>query len=409
MRPFDNPFRPGAGHMPPYLAGRQAEIREFLKLLGQTVIMQNLVLTGLRGVGKTVLLDTLRPRAIEKGWAWIGTDLSETSSLSEANLATRLLTDLSVFTSSLVVSRKKTKGIGFTARTTLVDETLGYAALKAIFDQAPGLVADKLKRVLEVAGEVVAANGRRGIVFAYDEAQTLADHGQKDEFPLSVLLDVFQSMQRKGAPFLLLLTGLPTLFPRLVEARTFSERMFHTITLDRLNEADSRQAITKPVERANCPIKLGRDAVDGIVASSGGYPYFIQFICREAFDIYIQQSAANQPMSASIHDIEYKLDNDFFYGRWSKTTDRQRELLSVIADLDHADDEFSVQDVATRSKMRLSKPFTPSHINQMLNTLAELGLAYRNRHGKYSFAVPLLGKFIRRQSAYEELRLDSKD
>ena len=405
MDPFGNPFRPGAGHVPPYLAGRDVEIADFRKFLAQSLILQNVVLTGLRGVGKTVLLDTLRPLAVNDGWAWIGTDLSETSSLTEENLATRLLTDLSVFTSSVVVAQRDVRPPGFTAQSSLVSETLGYALLRQVYESTPGLIADKLKYVLEIVWRSLSLSGRKGLVFAYDEAQTLADHRAKDQFPLSVLLDVFQSLQRKGAPFLLLLTGLPTLFPKLVEARTFSERMFHTITLDRLKEADSRDAITKPVAQAQCPIQFSDESVATITRSSGGYPYFIQFICLEVFDIFIQQRAANQAASVPIREIEQKLDSDFFFGRWSKTTDRQREFLSVIADLDNADDEFSVQEIVTRSKQRLEKPFTPSHVNQILNTLAGLGLVYRNRHGKYSFAVPLLGKFIRRQAFSSQLRL----
>src|SRR5256885_1097011 len=100
---FANPFRPGAGHRPPYLAGRIAEQREFERLLDQTIILENPLLTGLRGVGKTVLLETFKPLAIQRGWIWVGTDLSESASVSEEALAVRLMADLSVATSSLVV------------------------------------------------------------------------------------------------------------------------------------------------------------------------------------------------------------------------------------------------------------------------------------------------------------------
>src|ERR1017187_2530088 len=91
-----NPFRPGAGHAPPYLAGRDAEKQEFKKLLGQEVILSNFLLTGLRGVGKTVLLEELKPLAMKEKWLWVGTDLSEASSVSEMTIVQRLLSDLSV-------------------------------------------------------------------------------------------------------------------------------------------------------------------------------------------------------------------------------------------------------------------------------------------------------------------------
>src|ERR1700730_10611673 len=103
---YATPSRPGAGHMPPYLAGRQKEKEEFLRLLGQEVVLENLVLTGLRGVGKTVLLDTIKPLAIERGWLWVGTDLSESTSISEARVSVRLMTDLAPLTSSIVLTKQ---------------------------------------------------------------------------------------------------------------------------------------------------------------------------------------------------------------------------------------------------------------------------------------------------------------
>ncbi len=103
---------------------------------------------------------------------------------------------------------------------------LNYQALKAIYDKTRGLVLDKLKGVLEFLWPKIEASAQKGIIFAYDEAQNLADHKAKEQYPLSLLLDLFQSLQRKGVRFMLALTGLPTLFPKLVEARTFAERMF---------------------------------------------------------------------------------------------------------------------------------------------------------------------------------------
>src|SRR5438876_2858186 len=97
-----NPFSPGAGHSPPYLAGRDGEIAEFHKHLEQDIVRKNAILTGLRGTGKTVLMeDKYRPLALRKGWVWVGSDFSEASFVSEEHLCIRLLTDLSLFTSNL--------------------------------------------------------------------------------------------------------------------------------------------------------------------------------------------------------------------------------------------------------------------------------------------------------------------
>ena len=130
---------------------------------------------------------------------------------------------------------------------------------------------------------------------------------------------------------------------------------------------------------------------------SGGYPYFIQFICREVYDTFIQRIDKGESASVPAAEIEQKLDTDFFAGRWARASDRQRALLFVISRLESCDDEFTVQEVVEESKRALDKPFSSSHVNQILVALASQGLVYKNRHGKYSFAVPLLGQFISRQ------------
>lgn len=399
---FANPFRPGAGHLPPHLAGRKAEIEEFLTLLNQTPVLKNPVLTGLRGVGKTVLLETLKPRTLEQNWLWIGTDLSETASLKEENIAVRLLTDLSVITSSIIIDVEKSQGMGFSGNSVTTAKTLSYQGLVAMFESAPGLVADKLKSVLITVWRLLQAQrpNIRGIVFAYDEAQNLSDHAAKEQFPLSMLLDVFQSIQRQEVPFLLALTGLPTLPLKLVEARTYTERMFSITFLKRLDAIESRAAITEPVKAANCPIKFEEHSIIAIIELSGGYPYFIQFICREAFDVAISKISNGQKASVPVDEITRKLDSDFFAGRWAKATDRQRELLYAIAQLPNHDAEFSVHEVVEASKkIEKQKPFGSSQVNQLLSKLGDNGLIFKNRHGKYSFAVPLLGQFIRRQES----------
>jgi hypothetical protein len=398
---FLNPFRPGAGHMPPYLAGRVAERREFERLLEKKPVLQNLVLTGLRGVGKTVLLETFKPIAVEQGWLWVGTDLSEAASVSEANLALRLITDLSVVTSSVTVLIGNAPATGLGGQPQEVRQNLDFAFLMSVYEGTPGLPSDKLKAVLELIWPVMEQRNKRGIVFAYDEAQNLSDHAGKEQYPLSLLLDVFQSVQRKGFPYLLVLTGLPTLLPKLVEARTYAERMFHTVFLDRLSEDDARAAIIKPVQDERSQLKFSDRSVQSIYKMTRGYPYFIQYVCREVFDVWVQNTRTGKPAPAiPVDEITRKLDADFFAGRWARATDRQRDLLGVIASLESRSEEFTVQEIVARAAETLSRPFTGSHVSQMLSDLNAAGLIYKNRWGKYSFAVPLLDEFIRRQQEF---------
>lgn len=400
---FTNPFTPGAGHPPPYLAGRDTEKHEFVRLLEQGAILDNLVLTGLRGIGKTVLLDEFRPLAVDRGWLWVGSDLSESSSVDEDRFATRLLTDLAAATSAIEVtsgSGRSVIGFGRTASGPRY-EALDHGVLRDLYDQTPGLISDKLKRVLEVVWEVISTLDHPipGIVFAYDEAQNMSDHPAKQQFPLALLLDVFQSIQRRGIRFLLVLAGLPTLFPKLVDARTYAERMFRVVFLKRLDEHHSKEAILRPIEAKQCPVKLDAHSVQVIVDNAGGYPYFIQFICREVYDSFLSNYQRTKRYGVvPITDITRKLDADFFAGRWSRVTDRQRDLLYLIASLERSGDEFTVAEIVERSRSSdMGKPFSSSSVNQMLAALASSGLVYKNRHGRYSFAVPLFGQFVLRQ------------
>jgi hypothetical protein len=391
---FENPFKPGAGHKPPYLAGRQEEELEFRELLKQTVVLKNLILTGLRGVGKTVLLESLKPIAIDAGWVMVGTDLSESASISEENLAMRVLTDISLVTSGVSLNTG-TQNVGFMQPPTTVN--LNYASLRKIYNETPGLVSDKLKFVLEYVWNIIKQFNKRGVIFAYDEAQNLSDRANKEQYPLSLILDVFASIQKKEIPFMLVLTGLPTLFPTLVEARAYTERMFRVITLGRLSLEATREAISVPIEKAGCPVTFDAESIDSICRMSGGYPYFIQFICKEVYDRWIQQLDEGEDTVVPQQELVQKLDSDFYAGRWAKVTDRQKHLLQIIAKLPNHDSEFAVQDIVEASKTG-SKPFSSSHVGQMLSTLNQAGLVYKNRYGKYSFAVPMFGDFIRRHS-----------
>ena len=400
MGEFKNPFTPGAGHQPPYLAGRETERAEFMNLLKQDTVLENAIITGLRGVGKTVLFDTLAPLAARECWYWVGTDLSEAASLSEENLITRIFTDLATITSDIVVGQIPTPPIGFIKSGDMEDVRLSSQNIRLFYDSIPGLASDKLKETLKFVWISLAKQDdtRRGIIFAYDEAQNLSDNAQKERYPLSMLLDVFQSLQRAGLPFMLALTGLPTLFPKLVDARTYAERMFHIILLESLDKNETRDAILKPIESQDCPVKLDERSVNTIYEMSGGYPYFIQFICRETYNALIQRHKDNHRLSVPVEEIQNKLDRDFFAGRWQRATDRQRDLMMVAATI--GEREFSAQQIieASHNPDLLDKPFRGgSQVNQILAALIAQGIAYKNRHGRYRFAIPLLDKFILRQ------------
>jgi AAA ATPase domain len=395
-----NPFRPGAGTKPLYLAGRGHEQSEFIRALHQAPLTQNIIITGLRGVGKTVLLDELKPLAHANGWLWTGNDWTETASIAEKDVAIRLLVDLTAILAPIVVYRTNELPFGFTQKqNNPAERPLKYDDLVQIFDGTPGFVSDKLKAVLEHVASLLKGTTVKGIVFAYDEAQNLTDHRDTNQFPLSLVVDVFANLQKKqlGCQFLLVLTGLPTLITKLNEARTFTERMFHTLVLDRLKDPDAHEAIVRPIAIEKSTLGFTDQTIQRIMNESKGYPFLIQYICKEVFDAWIGKITVGLAPSVPMNEITAKLDQDFFAPRWSRATDRQQTFMQVIATLSSSDDEFTIQEIAAASRQLLSRPIGASHANQMLGHLAEKGLIYRNRRGSYCFAVPLLASFIRRQ------------
>lgn len=400
---FANPFRAGAGHMPPYLAGRTKEQDVFKRLLTQDVITDNLILTGLRGVGKTVLLAQLRPLAIQQGWLWTGEDLTEQASLNEERIAQRIITDLSVMLSQLFVKSQVETPIGYVGQQNVTQRPLGYADFEAIYNNAPGIVSDKLKFLLREVGRLISGTAVKGIVFAYDEAQLLSDHAAKDQYPLSLILDVFQSIQKSpgGLPFMLVLTGLPTLQQKLVNARTYSGRMFEPLFLDGLSDDEARQAITVPIQNSKCPVSFPDSTVNAVLQMSGGYPYYIQFICREIYDLYLSQLVAGAVPVIPESEILRKLDNNFLLSQWDQSSDAQKTFLNVVSQLPDCEVEFSAQDIVVASKNLLEKSYSNSSATQYITRLCDAGMIYKNRRGKYQLAIPLLSRFIRRQAERE--------
>ena len=190
---------------------------------------------------------------------------------------------------------------------------------------------------------------------------------------------------------MLVLAGLPTLFPKLVEARTYTERMFHVITLARLTEMASQDAVTRPIAQTQksegLPFSLDPTSVEMVVRESAGYPYFIQFICREVFDVFLQQLARGDvPSAVPFHSIQRKLDSDFFSGRWARVTDRQRDLLWVIASCESSFEEFTIQEIVEKARQGVVKGFSASQTSQMLGSLSQM--AWFIRTGSESTRSP---------------------
>lgn len=398
---IENPYRPGAGHPPPYLAGRMNEQDFFRRLLRQGFTTQNILVTGLRGFGKTVLLDQLRRLAEADGWLWVGNDLSESSSLSEERLALRILTDLARAFSDRM-SQVAVKSTDKLSELNANAGAMTFDALKAHYERSPGLPSDKLKAVFQRAGAVINRAQLAGLVIAYDEAQCLSDHAERNEFPMSMLIETVASLQRQdgSTPCLLVLSGLPQVFEQLTETRTYTERMFHVMTLDRLSRQDSNLAIRSPLSKLSPPLHATEGVIEKAVDLSGGYPFLIQFFGKELVDGLMNNGGV-------LHEDQFpdpacmeRLDAGLFAARWNKTTDRQREFLRLIASRGESLD-FSAQEISARSAS--DAQMTNAQCSQALQALVDRGILYRTRHGRYAFTVPMSEAMILRRMQADDL------
>ena len=402
---YINPYQPGSSHNAPFLAGRDNHLDTFTRMLQQRSQNRNLILTGLHGMGKTALIHAMKPLAIEANWLWSYTDFSTSANVTEKDLANRIITSFSLFTSNKVMDKEDVDRFKVPAHNGENDGNcyLNFSSLTQVYDQTPGLVSDKLKTVLELVWKYISdSSSIPGVMLVFDEMQNLSDQAADGNEPLTTLVDVFQPLQEKGIPFMLMLAGLPTLFPKLVSTRRIADSMFQVVHVGPLNEEESRQAILKPIEQHSQLIHLDETEVQSIIELSGGYPYFIQLICREVYDNLLQPMNTEEldgKRSLPVDEIIHKVNVDFFADRWSNATNRQQDVLSVVANLEYCEDEFSVQEVSDKSKEILSKPLSSSQVNQLLMKLSQMGLVYKSRYGRYSFAVPLMGQFIKRQLA----------
>jgi hypothetical protein len=398
---IENPYRPGAGHVPPFLAGREDEQMRFKRAIHQTRPSDNFLITGLRGFGKTVLLDRARQIAEQGHWIWVGNDLSESSSLSEERLALRILTDLA---HTISAKRLPIEGTPGRAQSTPSGATRDvdreqdvFATLKDIYERAPGLPSDRLKAVLNCATSLAARARATGIILAYDEAQCLSDHAERNEFPMSMLVETIGALQKISAavPIMLVLCGLPQVQDALTETRTYTERMFQVLNLDRLSRDETRAAIANPIATLTPPLHAPIELIEKVVDLSGGYPYLIQFFGKELVEKLLENGGMLPANSFPDADTIERLDAGLFGARWNKTTDKQREFLGLLACRPmNTGPEFSAQEI---SHLDPGGDLSNAYASQMLQSLCDRGLIYRARRGRFAFTVPMSEIMISRR------------
>jgi hypothetical protein len=391
-----NPFRPGMGLDPPYLADRDAPLRRFAQYLaGFPDFPRNVRVTGLRGVGKTVLLQHFAAAAEDAGWVVVRRECSE-HLRDESTFALALVEDCrrAVERSSRAAALRATSA-GAVRRATdllggltvsLEGVTLAVKPPSAAARQS-ALLEDRLFEALEIACDGAVAARRPGVLLTYDEAHVLRDTPSRRQFALGLFLAGLARAQRSAMPVMLVACGLPNLTDNLARAKSYSERMFQAEPLDALRPPEDMLAFTRPMDLAG--IAVDAEVVDAVRRDTGGYPFHVQFFGALLWEVCAARGSINATAFARHRPtILRALDAAFFDARLARTSRAERRLLSAIAE----DGE-----VAGLGAVIERTGLANRDVQTLLYRIEDKGLAYRPERGRVAFTVPLFGEYLRRQ------------
>ncbi|GLY48389.1 ATP-binding protein [Lentzea sp. NBRC 102530] len=392
MDPVRNPFVPGAGQRPPELAGRDKEVGAFevvLERVARGRPERSLVLTGLRGVGKTVLLGELRSMALKRGWG-----AGKVEARPDADLRRPLSAALHRAIRDLAVRHRAPDR---------VESILGILkafALRAAPDGA------KLRDRWQPGIDVPAASGRAdsgdieidlvelftdvaelaqdvgtGVALLIDEMQDL----KPDD--ISALCAACHELSQLGAPLVVVGAGLPHLPAVLSASKSYSERLFRYVRIDRLSREDADRAVLAPVDREDAGIT--DEALDALFDASGGYPYFIQAYGKAAWDAAPADPITALDVSVAAPEADAELAVGFFGSRYERATPAEREYLRSMAELtDGKDAGVNTAQVADHLGRK------PSSLSPARDSLIKKGLVYSAERGQIAFTVPHFGRFL---------------
>ena len=387
MDPIRNPYAPGAGTQPPELAGRD-EVRETARIgVERTRIgraSKSVIMVGLRGVGKTVLLDRIREDAEANGILSLRIEALEGRSLP-ASLAPQLrlaLLKLSKREAAKQMAQRALRGLA------------GFAsALKVKFqdievgldlDPEPGLAdtgdleAD-LQDLLEVVGNAAKADGSCLTIFV-DELQYV------EENELAALITTLHRTSQRRLPVTMVGAGLPQIRGRVGRAKSYAERLFEFTEIGSLSPEDARVAIAKPALDEG--VEIESDALDIIVARTQGHPYFLQEWGKHVWDVAEGSPITVATVEVATHQTIAELDESFFRVRFDRLTPSEKRYLRGMAQLGAGPHRSGdIADVMGRRVTSLA----PTR-SQLINK----GMVWSPSHGDTAFTVPMFDEFMMR-------------
>lgn len=386
MRPHDNPYTPNAGARPPLLVGRDDQLETFEVLLdrlrrGHTE--QSMLITGLRGVGKTVLLTTFEERARERGWTTVEAEITKNTEFGPrmAQLVRRALLQAAPRARWKDRAKRAAAALRSFQLTVSSEGTITAGidvdALEGVADS--GELAEDLTDLLVSLGEAVAEH-QTGVVFLFDEVQFLST------VELEALIAALHKTVQRALPITLVGAGLPQL-PRLAgEAKSYAERLFKFPRIGELSEAEAAQALVDPARALG--VEYEDAAVPAVISYTEGYPYFIQEYGNVAWDLTDDPPISLEDVENARDAVEAKLDGSFFRVRAERTTELELRYMRAMAELGPQPQQAKA---VAEMLGRTSEQLGPTR-----SRLIDKGLLYTPGHGLAAFTVPQFDRYMRR-------------
>jgi len=392
-----NPYAPGAGQRPPELAGRDRELEVFevvLERVARGRPERSLVLTGLRGVGKTVLLNTLRSQAIGRLW---GTGKIEAR--PDQSLRRPVVAALHMAVRELAPHHRAP------------DRVEGFLAVLKAFALRANPTGGRLRDRWQPGIDGPAATGRADsgdieidlVELFTDAASVATDVGtgialfideMQDLLPedVSALCAACHELSQLGAPLIVVGAGLPHLPAVLSAAKSYSERLFRYQRIDRLDRIAADQALCAPAARED--VDFESKALDTLYEKSGGYPYFVQAYGKATWDHAPKSPVTAADVLVAAPEAEAELAVGFFGSRYERATPAEREYMRTMAVLG---DEDTAEHPVPTAEIARTLGRKPASLSPARDALIKKGLIYSGERGTVAFTVPHFGRYLRTQ------------
>ncbi len=389
MDPIQNPYTPNAGSRPPELAGRAGELEQFRVLVGRLkrgATEQSMIVRGLRGVGKTVLLNAFEDQAEAAGFLSFYHELTPDTSLVGV-----IARDVQAALARLRLSARATRTIrdalGHLGTITLVGPA-GIELAVDLREADEGTITGDLSQLFLQLG-TAAAGKKSGVVFLLDEVQFVS------EIEYRSVVSALHRATQKNMPVTLAAAGLPQI-PRLTgEARSYAERLFTFPVIANLSENYARAALVEPARQQQ--VEYDEDAVNLALSWTAGYPFYIQQLGKHAWNLAEKSPIARVSIEAAMPAAQAALDSSTYEVRIQRASDQERRYMRAMAELGQG--PYKSGDVAAALARKTAA------VSMIRQRLLDKGLVYATEdYGYVDFTVPRFGEFMVRYMPFRTPR-----